>query len=578
MLLPHRNFGPCDLNRSTTTPFVRMLGFEHAVRCRTVSRCRLHRTARRSSSPGPVIVAALAIWLSAAPALSQEKTTDRDKSPVFKSSKPPAPLLQIPPSDHLQDIWQTFLISRKASAGDVFAQHELGIRYFLGVGVEADSARALLWMRKAAEQGLTEARFNVGILLYNGWGGVWDPFEAFDDFRACAGRKMVDAQFFLSLFYLDNLVVPMNVDTARALASIAAGQGKEAARELVEKIDEYRRQEREVTEAARRDSSRSSAGANPLQSGSFVIPVVVDLDKADQDTSSSGQPQGMATLLSNALGGGDPQLQQALGFSRMTQETTDSSTLAAVVSAANAGSPEALTFLGRGAERGAGLKRDRILAASYYVRAIRMDSPRAARLLWKMIQQEGFVAELKTRAGDGDPEALFAWAGLVGLGLDGFLVQAGAPITEQQALGFLREASAKPHLPSMIELGLCYHTGRWTERDQGKARDLWKQAERLGSREAAVRIAVIDLAGTAELQDTTGEITLISEAIEEGSVLAEVALAYCYERGRGVEPRFDEALNLYRAAYRRGSQDAYRALRRLHDAIRPAEDRFRIPE
>jgi len=526
-----------------------------------------------------MVTALLAVWIAARPTVAQEQKTDRDKSPVFKSSKPPVLLPRIPPSDHLHQIWQTFLISRKAGAGDALAQHELGIRYFLGIGVEADSSRALHWMRKAAEQGLTEARFNAGILLYNGWGGEWNPFEAFDHFQACAARSMVDAEFFLSLFYLDNLVVQANVDTARALATRAAERGKEAARELVEQIDEYRRQQQEATESARRDSAGRPAGTprgNPLQSGRFVMPVVVELDGVDQDSAGAGETKGMAVLLRTALGGADPQLRQALGFSRMAEETTDSSTLAAVLSAASAGSPEALTFLGRGAERGAGGPRDRILAASYYIRAIRMDSQRSARLLWAMLQQRGFIEELKERARAGDPDALFAWAGLVGLGLDGFLVQAGAPITEEQALDFLRRASAVPHLPSMIELGLIYYAGRWTEQDRRRARDLWRQAEELGSREAGVRIAVTEVTGDGLLSDTT--IALLDQAIEQGSVLAEVALAYCYERGRGVEARFEEALRLYRAGYRRGSQDAYRALRRLHDALRPPEDRFQIPE
>jgi len=529
------------------------------------------------------VIAVVVAGLTLGAAIAQEQQTDRDKSPVFKSSRPPAALPRIPQSEHLEQIWQTFLVSRRASAGDILAQHELGIRYFLGVGVEADSARALYWMKKAADQGLTEARFNAAILLYNGWGGTWNPFEAFDYLQACARRKMVDAEFYLSLFYLDNLVVPMNLDSARAFASAAASQGNKPAGELVAQIDDFRRQQQEWETAARRDSARHIPGkgsANPLQSGSFVMPVVVDMSESgpDSDSTAGAGGQGMATVLRTALGGADPQLRQALGFSRLAGESTDSSTLAAVMDAANAGSPEALTFLGRGAERGTGAPADQILAAAYYIRAIRMDSPRAARLLWAMIQQEGVVKRLKKRADAGDPDALFVWAGLVGLGLDGFLVQSGAPITDEQALEFLRRASDRGHIPSIIELGLCYYTGRWTERDRTQAEVLWRRAERLGSREAAVRMAVVDVAGDEKLQNADSTITLLEKAIDEGSVLAEVALAYCYEHGEGVKPNFEEAVRLYRAGYRRGSQDAYRALRRLHDSIRPDEERFSIPE
>jgi TPR repeat protein len=72
------------------------------------------------------------------------------------------------------------------------------------------------------------------------------------------------------------------------------------------------------------------------------------------------------------------------------------------------------------------------------------------------------------------------------------------------------------------------------------------------------------------------DIQLLRDAVTEGSVLAEVALAYCYETGTGVSDSFAEAVRLYRAGSRRGSKDAYRALRRLHDRIRPEEDTFAL--
>jgi TPR repeat protein len=61
-------------------------------------------------------------------------------------------------------------------------------------------------------------------------------------------------------------------------------------------------------------------------------------------------------------------------------------------------------------------------------------------------------------------------------------------------------------------------------------------------------------------------------------VLAQVALGYCYETGSGVVPSDSEAARLYRAAAQRGSQDAYYALKRMHDRIRPANKEFQIDE
>jgi len=64
----------------------------------------------------------------------------------------------------------------------------------------------------------------------------------------------------------------------------------------------------------------------------------------------------------------------------------------------------------------------------------------------------------------------------------------------------------------------------------------------------------------------------------EGSILAEVALALCYETGRGVRQQKGEAARLYRNAAQRGSQSAYDALRRMHDEIRPPGKEFEISD
>src|SRR5262245_51555229 len=50
--------------------------------------------------------------------------------------------------------------------GDVYAQGMLGRHYEAGEGVRQDQAEALKWYRKAADQGLAIAQYNVGV-FYN---------------------------------------------------------------------------------------------------------------------------------------------------------------------------------------------------------------------------------------------------------------------------------------------------------------------------------------------------------------------------------------------------------------------------
>ncbi len=78
--------------------------------------------------------------------------------------------------------------------------------------------------------------------------------------------------------------------------------------------------------------------------------------------------------------------------------------------------------------------------------------------------------------------------------------------------------------------------------------------------------------------DTAAALAVLQRGVDDGSVLSQVALGYCYEQGFGVRRSSAEAARWYRAGAQRGSQDAYRALRRMHDALRPEEPQFVISE
>jgi hypothetical protein len=53
----------------------------------------------------------------------------------------------------------------KAIQGDADAQFNLGLLYYPGVGTPADRRYGLYWYKKAAEQGLVHAQYNLGHML-----------------------------------------------------------------------------------------------------------------------------------------------------------------------------------------------------------------------------------------------------------------------------------------------------------------------------------------------------------------------------------------------------------------------------
>jgi TPR repeat protein len=285
-------------------------------------------------------------------------------------------------------------------------------------------------------------------------------------------------------------------------------------------------------------------------------------------------------ILKDVLESGGEELRKALGLATLLEGTLeiDSAEVEAIRRAAEDGSPEALAVLGRCYERGLMMNKDVVQAAEMYIRALRLDSPRASELLWKLLQEDGFHAQMKSRSANGDVHANYVWATLRALGFDGILQTKQSWISDDQALKLLERAVSKDHIPAIIELGLCYYSGRWVAVGQERAMELWAKAVSLGSSEALVRIAITHVRVERKGELLEQSLQDLDEARHAGSVLAQVALGYCYEHGIGVPQSKAEAASLYRSAAQRGSQDAFRALRRMHDEVRPSDKEFNVGE
>ncbi|BBL70641.1 tetratricopeptide repeat protein [Methylogaea oryzae] len=57
---------------------------------------------------------------------------------------------------------------KKAEQGDAKAEYFVGLSYAQGETVAADKAKAVLWMRKSAEQGYSDAQVALGNMYLNG--------------------------------------------------------------------------------------------------------------------------------------------------------------------------------------------------------------------------------------------------------------------------------------------------------------------------------------------------------------------------------------------------------------------------
>lgn len=112
-----------------------------------------------------------------------------------------------------------------AEQGHSEARFNLGALYDEGLGVERDYAQAVLWYRRAAEQGHSKAQFNLAVLYANGLGVAVNKTEAARWYQQAANQGQVEAQFNLAVLYEDGDGVPQNDVLAAEWYRQAAQQG-----------------------------------------------------------------------------------------------------------------------------------------------------------------------------------------------------------------------------------------------------------------------------------------------------------------------------------------------------------------
>ena len=116
-------------------------------------------------------------------------------------------------------------IAKDAEQGDSDAQFNLGICYFNGEGVEKDLEQAVNWFRKAAQQGSPEAQFNLAVCYNKGRGVAKDSKQAIAWFQKAAELGNANAQYALAFFYGRGILVEKDSEVEVSWLMKAAEQG-----------------------------------------------------------------------------------------------------------------------------------------------------------------------------------------------------------------------------------------------------------------------------------------------------------------------------------------------------------------
>lgn len=95
-----------------------------------------------------------------------------------KPTPPPKPEKKAPPKPPEYDQMPLAMLQKKADAGDLKAQFELGSRFNYGRELPKNTREALRWLRRAAQGGNTDAQRLLAVKLFEGHDVVVDHTEA----------------------------------------------------------------------------------------------------------------------------------------------------------------------------------------------------------------------------------------------------------------------------------------------------------------------------------------------------------------------------------------------------------------
>ncbi len=450
---------------------------------------------------------------------------------------------------------------QKANAGDPIAQHSLAIQYLLGEGVEADTSKSVYWLKKAAAADVTAARYNLGIFQFNGWHTEWDPYGAFTNFLYAAESGMREAQLGVGILYTEDLIVRRNYPEALKWLSKASLAGSANASEKLHQLEKkglitIDTLQKMVTLSNKLIKAQQSTTDNNEKALLQYIDFEADTIETPSDS----------VLFADALeecAGLD-----TLGISSFNPDTIRhkfSYIKNVLEQCAEYGNPEAITLLGRIYENGIFTGKNLLKAAYLYTRGVRVESPRAAFFLWRMIQDPVFIRQLTNMAGKKDVAATFVSARLSILGITN--------IPDQRRALQLLESVAGQSDDAALEAAFCYLQGKGTAKDEEKGMQMLRSLAGKDIKEAKLWYSLF-LLNTGHLSVYTDEETL-NKSVYYGSLPVLAVKGIMNRDGIGTTQNYALAADYFRRAASRGSASSYALLKKLYDERRPQDELFK---
>lgn len=129
-----------------------------------------------------------------------------------------------------------FWFEQAANAGVSNAAYNLGVLNHQGLGTAPDLKKAIEWYTRAADLGHPEAQYNLGIAYIEGVGVSYDPFKANAYFEKAAAQGIMEAAYNLGLIYENGLLGKPQPEEALVRYKTAADKGSPEAKAALEQL------------------------------------------------------------------------------------------------------------------------------------------------------------------------------------------------------------------------------------------------------------------------------------------------------------------------------------------------------
>lgn len=129
-----------------------------------------------------------------------------------------------------------YWFEQAAQNGISNARYNLGVLYHQGLGVDQDYTQAIYWYNRAAELGHPEAQYNLGIAHIEGVGADYSPKLAVAYFRQAAQGGVSEAAYNLGLILENGLMGEPDVEEAVYWYARAKDMGNKPANAALEQL------------------------------------------------------------------------------------------------------------------------------------------------------------------------------------------------------------------------------------------------------------------------------------------------------------------------------------------------------